>query len=136
MSASYPNGLFEANSPWKKNLLYFSQIVRSWSKRVLPVLLLQHKILSPETPKWFYFSIFVASSTKNESIGRCFTKMCPTRLYLLERLLTMPKICCGDFLISHETYKIQACRRVRKLKCFQTKMACKIKLIIGLCRFP
>ena len=58
-------------------MLYFSQIVPLWLERVLHVLLIQHQIPSTETPKRFYISILVASSTKNESTGRCFTKMRP-----------------------------------------------------------
>ena len=41
---------------------------------------------------------------------------------------------CGDFRISHETYKKSVCGRSRILKCFQTRITRKIILLIRLCR--
>ena len=91
------------------------------------MLLLQHQIMSLETLKRFYFLTFVASLAKNGSVGQCFTKMC---------LIGCSKNMLGNFLISHETHKIQVYRRARKLKCFQNGMAHNIKILIELCRPP
>ena len=46
--------------------------------------------------------------------------------------LLMIKKCM--IIVQHGAYIIQACGLARKLKCFETGMAHKIKLLIGLCK--
>ena len=62
------------------------------------MLLLQHQILSLKTPKWFYFSIFVASFAKNGSPDDVSQRCVPPSDVSQRRVPPgVPKIYCGDF---------------------------------------